>query len=735
GPTDIVHNGGLEGITDYTVFRLRYAKKKNLPVRLLTDWYIQEASPRGEGRICIVGNYKENIIRTSAVVSIQSKRRVITANGVYILGTSTEVMSNVLPGNLQEHFTDGFPLNWKTLAYKAFLEEEATEDFDKLADISKSLLDLPGLEALDPCVSQEENNSEKSILKLCEKPFFSKEEGDFSKSSFIKEEVIEFNNKKKSIEIKGENEKSVKNDEDELSTATESFFYDENEVLMKREEAFEYESELKSTNSNVTGREAVLPQIFVEEETSNKIFDNGSGKENNKQVQNIGVHCDGNNSIPGTKSFNVDNKDAVLSLNLIKGRRKQTNRFEKANSTYATVEETVKAMPFYKNKRKRMSEMNNSELLSLVLTKRKPSRKPATLGHLKCKEPQAKVLDSSVMSADTFLEEMNKITAETKEDGKKEEDDMVDIQVPVIERVNPLGVGSEFKGDFNVSIPCLVSEESTMNECDNGVSSSPEDQIKPNLSLLSTHLKDQKITQRTSLSEGSDKKASHRIQGDDKFKTISASGVFLVSHEDAISGAKTISRYGSLSFHDAGDGRDFVSGKAEMPVKSKSLGGLSDLEGLSHHFQENTEMISAIPGVDVYDDSSEPNCNDGQPEHLLKTDVNKVQPESQAPEEDNFKDVVGSTKPVKKRISIDLHLSRDIGKRAQVGVDNVCFSESIVHEGTQSVDGMPVAEEPVESNNTLKSGTLSPITQKVVKTPTKSIPKKRKRTICRFNRK
>jgi len=120
-PTDIVHTGGLDGMSDYTVFRLRYANKKNLPVRLLNGWHIQEALPAGEGKICLVGNYRENIIRTSAVVGIQSSRRIITANGVYILGEDSKVLANGLKGGLHKLFADGFPENWKAAAHEALV--------------------------------------------------------------------------------------------------------------------------------------------------------------------------------------------------------------------------------------------------------------------------------------------------------------------------------------------------------------------------------------------------------------------------------------------------------------------------------------------------------------------------------------------------------------------------------------------------------------------------------------
>lgn len=117
---DIVHSGVLDGLQDYTVFRLRYPKRRTMRTRLLTDWYIQEASSGAAAHICLVGNYKNNIIRTSAVIDIQTNQRVVTANCVYILGKGCKVHEHDVGNGLNKLFINGFPFNWREAVHQAF---------------------------------------------------------------------------------------------------------------------------------------------------------------------------------------------------------------------------------------------------------------------------------------------------------------------------------------------------------------------------------------------------------------------------------------------------------------------------------------------------------------------------------------------------------------------------------------------------------------------------------------
>lgn len=120
--SDILHNGGLEGLVDYKVFRRRYPARSSLPVRFITDWCIQEIPMAGKKFmkwICICGIYKDTVIRTSAITSIITSRKICTSNCIYMLGSSTRVLENSVCG-IERYFVDGFPENWESIVEKAF---------------------------------------------------------------------------------------------------------------------------------------------------------------------------------------------------------------------------------------------------------------------------------------------------------------------------------------------------------------------------------------------------------------------------------------------------------------------------------------------------------------------------------------------------------------------------------------------------------------------------------------
>lgn len=119
-PNDILHNGQLDGLTDYGVFKLRYPRRETFPTRLLTDWYIQETQLTAGPRICIVGTYKSSVIRTSPVVDIQTSRRIVTNNCIYILGEGSRVLEHDVRDGMNRLFADGFPENWREVIRKAF---------------------------------------------------------------------------------------------------------------------------------------------------------------------------------------------------------------------------------------------------------------------------------------------------------------------------------------------------------------------------------------------------------------------------------------------------------------------------------------------------------------------------------------------------------------------------------------------------------------------------------------
>lgn len=122
--TDILHNGALEGLDNYKVFRRRYPLRTSLPTRAITDWYIQEIQAPGKAFnkwICLCGIYKDTIIRTSPITSILSSKRICTYNCIYVLESSSKVLQNPFFG-IESKFIEGFPSDWEKIVEKAIIE-------------------------------------------------------------------------------------------------------------------------------------------------------------------------------------------------------------------------------------------------------------------------------------------------------------------------------------------------------------------------------------------------------------------------------------------------------------------------------------------------------------------------------------------------------------------------------------------------------------------------------------
>lgn len=136
---DILHSGALEGLEDYSVFRRRYPARSSLPVRLITDWYIQEIptpSRKLSRWICLVGIYKDTLIRTSPITSVIAPRKVCTSNCIYMLTQSSKVLQNPLFG-VEEYFVEGFPENWEGIIEQAFSRSSVVEGKESVADRHK----------------------------------------------------------------------------------------------------------------------------------------------------------------------------------------------------------------------------------------------------------------------------------------------------------------------------------------------------------------------------------------------------------------------------------------------------------------------------------------------------------------------------------------------------------------------------------------------------------------------
>jgi len=128
--TDILHNGELENLENYKIFRRRYPKRQTFPIRTITDWYIQEIPMINKPNrlwICLVGIHKNTMIRTSPIISIINSKKVCSSNCIYILGPKAQKKENEMRG-LGFAFESGFPDNWEELVEAALsFKEDQTE--------------------------------------------------------------------------------------------------------------------------------------------------------------------------------------------------------------------------------------------------------------------------------------------------------------------------------------------------------------------------------------------------------------------------------------------------------------------------------------------------------------------------------------------------------------------------------------------------------------------------------
>lgn len=128
--TDILHNGELENLENYKIFRRRYPKRQTFPIRTITDWYIQEIPMVNKPNrlwICLVGIHKNTMIRTSPIISIINSKKVCSSNCIYVLGPKAQKKENEMRG-LGFAFESGFPDNWEELVEAALsFKEDLTE--------------------------------------------------------------------------------------------------------------------------------------------------------------------------------------------------------------------------------------------------------------------------------------------------------------------------------------------------------------------------------------------------------------------------------------------------------------------------------------------------------------------------------------------------------------------------------------------------------------------------------
>ncbi|ELA42736.1 uncharacterized protein VICG_00051 [Vittaforma corneae ATCC 50505] len=133
---DILHSGALEGLDNYRIFRRRYPSRSSLPVRLITDWYIQEISmpsKKFSKWICLVGVYKDTLIRTSPITSIIAPRRVCTCNCIYTLAPPSKVLQNPFLG-VEKCFAEGFPDDWENIVEQALIKTSIVESKENILD-------------------------------------------------------------------------------------------------------------------------------------------------------------------------------------------------------------------------------------------------------------------------------------------------------------------------------------------------------------------------------------------------------------------------------------------------------------------------------------------------------------------------------------------------------------------------------------------------------------------------
>jgi hypothetical protein len=131
---DILNNGGLTGLRDYTVFRRRVpksARQTEKKRKLLNRWYIK-IIPNFTTKIelkywvCVCGYVGDDtLIQSSAVIDAESPRAVVTENTVYILGQACDLLNNRphpdFDDGVIERFLGGFPRDWRKIIQREVL--------------------------------------------------------------------------------------------------------------------------------------------------------------------------------------------------------------------------------------------------------------------------------------------------------------------------------------------------------------------------------------------------------------------------------------------------------------------------------------------------------------------------------------------------------------------------------------------------------------------------------------
>ncbi|KAM0681654.1 hypothetical protein GINT2_000168 [Glugoides intestinalis] len=317
---DLLHSGALDNLENYTIFRRRYPSKGGLPMRYITEWYLQEipAHNRAYSKwICLVGIYKDKVVRTSPIISIISPRKICTCNCIYTLGTTTKLLQHPFLG-VETRFFDGFPVDWEKIIESAFCQIHLTSS-PKIIQASNVGLQDPILNEVVETAIVAENELAEDSTSL--KQQFTRVDSLFNSSGPYEEPLI--------------NKPSENNEIDEEELLVHDF---ENQI--------ETVGELEAVGHvEAAGQtEAVQQEEIVEEEGNNEEYkvDSKTINDINETLENVSEILD----LKILKEFPEYEDLLQNSIGVIAEKQKH-DRYSLKASSYPTVDEfMLKNSPF-----------------------------------------------------------------------------------------------------------------------------------------------------------------------------------------------------------------------------------------------------------------------------------------------------------------------------------------------------------------------------------------------------
>ncbi|KAI5149335.1 hypothetical protein ENBRE01_0840 [Enteropsectra breve] len=343
-PADILQMGLLENLSNYKIFKLRYPKHQRMPTRELENWYVQIGVDKHEPRLYLIGNCGDKLIKTSPVLTVQTRNRVCTTNATYILKAQAVPCADA-DSILNDRFREGFPINWRI-----YLKNDA------------SSADTPACNAEELSVNKENDytNNKKTALTTAATEhtvadaFYASPALELASNKPVTENVSEF----------------LSHSSLGKSTAESDAMASLEQILSNDCALVENPSLLDENESPKSDTSDALPIYEQADDNAVKteytVLESEHARPDASLASVFSDICDFKRGSKRSLTSNEDSKNFLLSESVVRGNQSADEITTKKNkhrtgTSSNSVEDRLKLSPFFKNKLLNIKQLFSSK--------------------------------------------------------------------------------------------------------------------------------------------------------------------------------------------------------------------------------------------------------------------------------------------------------------------------------------------------------------------------------------